>query len=89
MMVRTFACGAYCRSIDAHWFVGWDTITKVIGGEDAGEVRPLVRSALERVSASGVGIEEGLWLRPAYDGQRVIVEDGKVWDTEAPGIEHA
>ena len=64
-------------------FIGWDKITRVIGGEDEGEVRPLLRKALDKLSTLGVGVERGLWVRPAYDGQRVVVGDGKIWDDEA------
>ncbi|KAF8602354.1 hypothetical protein BDV93DRAFT_494878 [Ceratobasidium sp. AG-I] len=63
---------------------GWDKIARVIGGEDEGEVRTLVRKALDKLPTLGVGIEKGLWVRPAYDGQRVVVEGGKVWDDKAP-----
>ncbi|KAG9073701.1 hypothetical protein FS749_014759 [Ceratobasidium sp. UAMH 11750] len=47
---------------------GWETITRKIGGENEGDVRPLVREALERLSDLGVGAEN-IWIRPAYDGQ--------------------
>ncbi|KAG9121939.1 hypothetical protein FRC07_001874, partial [Ceratobasidium sp. 392] len=36
---------------------GWETITRRIGGEDVGEVRPLVQQALQHLSDLGVGDE--------------------------------
>lgn len=56
----------------------------MIGGEDEGELRPQLRNALDKLRILGVGVEEGLWIRPAFDGQHVVVEDGNIWDAEAP-----
>jgi electron transfer flavoprotein alpha/beta subunit len=48
---------------------GWETLARTIGGEREGEVRPLVRRALETLAGLGVGTDEGIWIQPAYDGQ--------------------
>ncbi|QRV94787.1 beta-lactamase superfamily protein [Ceratobasidium sp. AG-Ba] len=54
---------------------GWEAVCRKIEGDDVGEVSTLVKNAVERVVELGVGIEETLWIRPAYDGQLLAFND--------------
>jgi hypothetical protein len=54
----------------------WEAIGRKVGGEQLGEVTPIVQKALKMVSELGVKYNKGARIGPAHDGQCLTVVDG-------------
>lgn len=56
----------------------WTAIGKSLGDETSQQDDTFLRSVLEQIPKG-----PPLWLRPAYDGLRIFLEDGRVWQDDS------